>query len=110
MLKNYPSQTMHQNSMYSKSCANKLFFKKLLRKELYVKVVCTVKVMMRFYVSEHVCYKLYTKLYLQVITFQRKKIMELKSFPKRKAKIIRLQRVLGKLLQYIKGRPLWGKY
>ena len=60
-----------------------LFFKKL-NKELYVKVMCTVKVMMRFYVSEHVCYKLCTKLYLQVITFQRKKIMEQKSFPKKK--------------------------
>ena len=70
MLKNYPSQTMHQNSMYSKSCANKLFFKKLLRKELYVKVVCTVKVMMRFHYLEGVC----EKLYLRVITFQEEKV------------------------------------
>ena len=74
---------MYQNCMYCKSCAKKLFFEKL-KKELYVKFICTVKVMMRFYVSEHVCYKLCTKLYLQVITFQRKKIMEQRSFPKRK--------------------------
>ena len=55
--------------MYCKSCAKKLFFEKV-KKELYVKV------MMRFYVSEHVCYKLYTKLYLQIITFQRKKLID----------------------------------
>ena len=73
---------MYQNFMYCKSCAKKLFFEKF-KKELYLKVMCTVKVMMRFYISEHVCYKLCTKLYLQVITFQRKKIMEQKSFPTR---------------------------
>ena len=61
--------------MYCKSCAKKLFFEKF-KKELYLKVMCTVKVMMRFYVSEHVCYKLCTKLYLQVITFQRKKLID----------------------------------
>ena len=44
--------------------------------------MCTVKVMMRFYVSEHVCYKLYTKLYLQVITFQRKKLWSKNHFQK----------------------------
>ena len=73
---------MYQNCMYCKSCAKKLFFMKL-KKEVYIKVMCTVKVMMRFYISEHVCYNLCTKLYLQVITFQRKKIMEQKSFPTR---------------------------
>ena len=60
--------------------------------------MCTVKVMMRFYVSEHVCYKLYTKLYLQVITFQRKKIMELKSFLKKEIELFvgdRVQELLG---------------
>ena len=66
---------MYQNFMYCKSCAKKLFFEKF-KKELYLKVMCTVKVMMRFYVSEHVCYKLYTKLYLQIITFQRKKLID----------------------------------
>ena len=73
---------MFQNCMYCKSYAKKSFFKKL-KKELYIKVMCTVKVMMRFYISEYVCYNLCTKLYLQVITFQRKKIMEQKSFPTR---------------------------
>ena len=67
--------------MYCKSCAKKLFFEKF-KEELYVKVMCTVKVMMRFYVSEHVCYKLYTKLYLQVITFQRKKLWSKNHFQK----------------------------
>ena len=68
--------------MYCKSCAKKLFFEKF-KKELYLKVMCTVKVMMRFYISEYVCYNLCTKLYLQVITFQRKKIMEQRFFQKR---------------------------
>ena len=67
---------MYHHFMYCKSCAKKLFFEKL-KKELYLKVMSTVKVMMRFYVSEHLCYKLYTKLYLQVITFQRKKLIDL---------------------------------
>ena len=59
--------------MYCKSYAKKSFFKKL-KKELYIKVMYIVKVMMRFYISEHVCYKLCTKLYLQVITFKERKL------------------------------------
>ena len=97
---------MYQNCMYCKSCAKMLFFMKL-KKELYIKVLCTVKVMMRFYISEHLCYNLCTKLYLQVITFQRKKIMEQKSFPTRTWNLLLVARTLISICP--RGRRSWER-
>ena len=51
-------------------------------KDLYLKVVCTVKVMMRIFLSESMCKKLCVNIVFASYDFQKKKLGR-KNFPKK---------------------------
>jgi hypothetical protein len=57
--------------MYHKFCAKK-YFHGFIRKDLYVKVVCIVKFMIKIYALESVCKKVMHKNYIYKLYFSEK--------------------------------------
>ena len=62
----------------------KIIFEIVVKKELFVKVICIIKVMIQIYLSEGACKKLCVKVILRSYYFPKKKTVEKKSFFKKK--------------------------